>query len=319
MLQLLSLLQTHRYWPGPELAGRLEVSERTLRRDVDRLRAMGYDVDGARGVAGGYQLRAGRALPPLLLDNDEAVAIAVGLRSSAASAIDGGGDAAVRALTKVVAMLPPALRRNLDAIAAATEPGARRPTPSVNAETLTHLAACCRDHEYATFDYVAHDGAATERRVEPHQLVSFEQRWYLVAWDTRRDDWRTFRLDRMRHVGVAGDRFRRREIPCGSALEYVRRSGAARPRRYAVEIHFAADADAVRAATGRWGDVTDDGRRATWRIALDTLDWPLMLIAQVDADATVVSPPELVDLVHASAQRMAGTARPACSDAAERG
>lgn len=312
MLQLLSLLQTHRYWPGPELASRLEVSERTLRRDVDRLRLMGYDVDAARGVAGGYQLRAGRALPPLLLDNDEAVAIAVGLRSAAASVIDGGGDAAVRALTKVVAMLPPTLRRSMDAITTVTVPGPQHRQPSIDADVLTRLAAACRDREYATFDYTDSAGSATERRVEPHQLVSYAQRWYLVAWDTRRADWRTFRLDRIAGVDAAGDRFRAREIPGASALDFVRAGRERTPRRYAVEVRFATDADTLRASTGGWGTLTAEGRNATtWRLNVDTLDWPLMLIAQVDADVTVVSPPELVDLVHRAAARLGRATSPA--------
>ncbi|PID53377.1 MAG: transcriptional regulator [Micrococcales bacterium] len=222
MLALLSLLQTHRYWPGAELASRLGVSERTVRRDVGRLRDLGYEVDAVRGVAGGYQLRAGRALPPLLLDNEEAVAIAVGLRGSAASVLDGDGDAAVRALTKVVAMLPPRLRHRMDALAAVTHPGPPRRLPSIDAQTLTTLAGCCRDQERARFSYVAKDGARTERRVEPHQLVSYAQRWYLVAFDLDRQDWRTFRLDRMTDVQIPGNRFRPRQIPGGSALEYVK-------------------------------------------------------------------------------------------------
>lgn len=306
MLKLLSLLQTHRYWPGPGLAARLGVSERTLRRDVDRLRDLGYDVDAVRGVAGGYQLRAGRALPPLLLDNDEAVAIAVGLRSAAASVIDGGGDAAVRALTKVVAMLPPALRSSMDALQAVTEPGPRRRQPAIDAEALSALAACCRDHEYAEFDYVAQSGEATERRVEPHQLVSFEQRWYLVAWDTRRQDWRTFRLDRLSDVRTAGDRFRPREIPGGSALAYVKRGRASQPRRYQVEVRFEIGADALRASAGTWGEVVAAGCHASvWRIGIDTLDWPVMLIAQVGVPVEVVSPVELAVLVRDVGRRMA--------------
>lgn len=305
MLRLLSLLQTHRHWSGPDLASRLGVSERTLRRDVDRLRDLGYDVDAARGVAGGYRLRAGRALPPLLLDNDEAVAIAVGLRSSAASVIDGGGDAAVRALTKVVAMLPPALRRSMDALQSVTDPGPRSRQPAIDAEVLTRLAAACRDREFARFGYMDRNGAVSERRVEPHQLVSFEQRWYVVAWDTRRGDWRIFRLDRISDVTMAGDQFRPREIPGGSALAYVRRGRERQPRRFAVEVRFAVDEQQVRAATGGWGAVTAEGPDVTtWRISLDTLEWPLMLIAHIDADATIVSPTELVDLVRGAAERM---------------
>lgn len=310
MLRLLSLLQTHRYWPGSELADRLEVSERTLRRDVDRLRGLGYDVDAARGVAGGYQLRAGKTLPPLLLDNDEAVAIAVGLRSHATSVLDGGGEVAVRALTKVVAMMPPALRGRMEALDAAmpgalTGPnghGRRRAT--IDATILTTLAACCRDHDIVRFGYVAHSGERTDRRVEPHQLVSYAQRWYLVAFDLVRQDWRSFRLDRVDDVRVFGGRFSPREIPGGSALEYVKRGRRDRPRAYVADVRFETSLDVVREATGGWGELTQEGTAVRWRLGVDTLEWPVMLLAAVDADFTVLGPPELAERVRAAGDRL---------------
>lgn len=304
MLQLLSLLQTHRYWPGPELADRLEVSERTLRRDVERLRDLGYDVDAVRGAAGGYQLRAGRALPPLLLDNDEAVAIAVGLRSSATSVVDGGGEAAVRALTKVVAMMPPALRGRMEALQSVAMPGPRQSQATVDAEALTTLAAACRDREIVRFGYVDKSGTATDRRVEPHELVSYAQRWYLVAFDLGREDWRTFRLDRLEDIRVFGGRYTPREIPGGSALEHVRRGRASQPRRYAVRMRFETDAEHLRRATGGWGEVTPDGPAAVWAINLDELDWPVMIAAQLGLDFTVLDPPELTDLVRDVGRRL---------------
>ena len=305
MLHLLGLLQTHRYWPGPELASRLEVSERTLRRDVDRLRGLGYDVDAVRGVTGGYQLRAGKALPPLLLDKDEAVAIAVGLRGAAASVVDGGGEASLRALTKVMGMLPPAMRASLAAIESMTITGPRRQAPSIDAEVLARIAACCRDQEIAEFTYQAASGEATERRVEPHQLVSFEQRWYLVAYDLRRRDWRTFRLDRISQVSVRGDQFRPREIPGGSALELVKAGRRARPRTHDVEVRFQCPADELARHVGGWGEVQPDGQASTWRISVDELDWPVMLIAQVGVAVRVLSPPELADRVRRAGQLMA--------------
>lgn len=305
MLHLLSLLQTHRYWPGPELASRLEVSERTLRRDVDRLRGLGYDVDAVRGVTGGYQLRAGKALPPLLLDKDEAVAIAVGLRGAAASVVDGGGEASLRALTKVMGMLPPAMRASLAAIESITITGPRRQAPSIDAEVLARIAACCRDHEIAEFTYQAASGEATERRVEPHQLVSFEQRWYLVAYDLRRRDWRTFRLDRISQVSVRGDQFRPREIPGGSALELVKAGRQSRARAHDVEVRFECPAEELAPHVGGWGEVQPDGQASTWQISVDELDWPLMLIAQVGVAVTVLSPPELVERVRRAGELMA--------------
>src|SRR5689334_17865025 len=189
MLRLLSLLQTHRYWPGAELADRLEVSPRTLRRDVDRLRELGYPVDAARGVAGGYQLQAGAAVPPLLLDDEEAVAIAIGLRSAAAGAVAGFEETSVRALAKVIQLLPPRLRRRIDALQAATAPGGTGDGPALDAIALTTVAMACRGEERLRFEYAARDGAETPRHVEPHRLVSLGRRWYLVAWDLDRGDW----------------------------------------------------------------------------------------------------------------------------------
>ncbi|WP_295121318.1 YafY family protein [uncultured Leifsonia sp.] len=196
-LQLLSLLQTHRYWPGQELADRPQVSPRTLRRDVERLRELGYPVDATRGVAGGYQLAAGASLPPLVVDDDEAVALAVGLRTAAQSGIAGVADASVRALAKVVQVMPPRLKRRVDALRVATLAADLRPAPVVDADALTVVAQACRDEERLAFSYTRRDGAASERAVEPHRLVSVGRRWYLVAYDLERHDWRSFRLDRM--------------------------------------------------------------------------------------------------------------------------
>lgn len=306
MLRLLSLLQTRRYWTGPELASRLAVSERTLRRDVERLRELGYDVGASRGTAGGYQLRAGKTLPPLLLDDEEAVAVAVGLGSAAASAVDGGGGAAVRALTKIVSTLPAGLRSRLDALQEATVPLPVNAPARLDAAALTTLAACCRDHDLARFGYVSGDGEATERRVEPHQLVSYGQRWYLVGYDLVREDWRTFRVDRLSDVRVVGDRFRPREIPGGSALDLVRRGRANRPRQYDVAIRFSMPASRFEPMVAGWGEVEDDGsEQCIWRINVDSLDWPLMLVAQAGVPAEVLRPPELGEMVRQAGRRMA--------------
>ena len=222
MLRLLSLLQTHRYWPGPELSERLEVSPRTLRRDVDRLRELGYTVDAVRGAAGGYQLRAGGSLPPLLLEDEEAVAIAVGLRTAAAGAVAGMDDWSVQALSKVLSLMPPRLRRQMDAVASQTEsPGPWEGAPVFDAAVLTTLAQACRDSELLRFDYSAHEAEVTHRRVEPLRLVSLGRRWYLVAWDRDRMDWRSFRLDRISGPEPTGQRFRARELPAEDALAFV--------------------------------------------------------------------------------------------------
>lgn len=310
MLRLLSLLQTHRYWPGGELSERLEVSARTLRRDVDRLRDLGYQVDAARGAGGGYQLRAGGALPPLLLEDDEAVAVAVGLRTAATGAVAGTDDRSVQALAKVLTLMPPRLRRQMDAVASQTEsPGPWEGAPSFDASVLTTLAQACRDGEALRFDYTARGGAATRRRVEPHRLVTLGRRWYLVAHDRDRRDWRSFRLDRITEPDPTGERFRARELPAPDALTFVRRGIDAMPQAYAVRVRFAAPADVVAPAVGRWGSVSADGEETVLEMNVDDLGWPLMVLARVDADLTVEAPPELAALVAEVGERFTRAAR----------
>jgi len=297
MLQLLSLLQTHRFWPGTELAGRLEVSERTLRRDVERLRDLGYPVNASRGVAGGYQLQAGAALPPLLLDDDEAVAIAVGLRTAAAGAVDGIEEISVRALTKVVQVMPPNLRRRVDALRAYTVPGfVGGGGPTVDATALTVIAQCCRDDERLRFAYTTREGGRAVRVVEPHRLVSLGRRWYLVAWDTDRADWRTFRVDRLTDPAATGARFRPRALPGGDAGAFVRRQIAAIPTRYRVDVRINAPAATVRRVVGRWARVEADGDGdGACRMLMNTdhLEWPVSVLASVGAGFEVAEPAEL--------------------------
>lgn len=297
MLSLLSLLQTHRYWPGDELATRLEVSGRTLRRDIERLRDLGYVVDASRGVAGGYQLRAGGQLPPLLLEDDEAVAIAVGLRTAAAGSVGGLEETAVQALTKVVALMPPRLRRRMDALRDVTDsPGPWADAPRVDAHVLTTLAQACRDDESLTFAYEARgsaDGLA-RRRVDPHRLVSLGRRWYLVAHDRDRQDWRSFRVDRLSDPEATGQRFRPRELPGGDALAFVQAGFRRIPQRHEVRVRVEAPASAVRWAVGHWGEVVDDGPDACrLEMNVDSLQWPVMVLAQVGAPFTVESPDAL--------------------------
>ncbi|WP_405580036.1 helix-turn-helix transcriptional regulator [Streptomyces sp. NBC_01092] len=222
LLRLLSLLQAHREWSGPELAGRLGVTPRTIRRDVDRLRELGYPVNASPGTGGGYQLGAGAELPPLLLDDDEAVAVAVGLRTAAGQGIEGIGETSVRALAKLEQVLPNRLRRRVGALNAYTVPMLRGPQPStVDPAVLTELAHLCRDAERLRFEYRNHDGAPTRRSVEPHRLVCSERRWYLVAWDLDRDDWRTFRVDRITPRPPHGPRFAPRTPPAEDLAAYV--------------------------------------------------------------------------------------------------
>jgi predicted DNA-binding transcriptional regulator YafY len=303
MLRLLSLLQTHRYWPGTELADRLEVSSRTLRRDVDRLRELGYPVDAARGVAGGYQLQAGAAMPPLLLDDEEAVAIAVGLRSAAAGAVAGMEETSVRALAKVIQLLPPRLRRRIDALQAVTSPAVFGGGPSIDAEALTTIAMACRGEERLHFGYTTRDGAAATRLVEPHRLVSLGRRWYLVAWDLDRADWRSFRVDRLTEPARTGARFRPREIPGGDPAAWIKERITTIPSRYATSVLIRLPADRVTSLVGQWAAVevvTDDTCRM--RMNTDDLSWPVMLLGVLGADFDVEAPPELRDHIRTTGE-----------------
>jgi predicted DNA-binding transcriptional regulator YafY len=296
MLRLLSLLQTHRYWAGSDLADRLGVSQRTLRRDVDRLRDLGYPVNANRGVAGGYQLDTGGELPPLLLDEDEAIAIAVGLRTAATGAVAGMEETSVRALTKLLRMLSPRLRRRVDAIGEFTAPAVFGGGPTVSAGDLATIAQACRDHERLRFDYTARDGAAGTRLVEPDRLVTIGRRWYLVAWDVDRADWRTFRVDRLSDPRSTRYRSEPRTVPGGDAVAFVNASLSAAPTRYEIEVVVRSDAATVEGVVRGWGTVEalDDGS-CRLRMGADELRWPAMVLAAIGAEFQVVTPVELRD------------------------
>ena len=307
MLRLLSLLQTHRYWPGAELADRLEVSPRTLRRDVDRLRGLGYPVDASRGVAGGYQLQAGAAVPPLLLDDDEAVAIAVGLRTAAGGAVAGFEETSVRALAKVIQLLPPRLRRRIDALREVSTPGTFGGGPALDATVLTTIALACRGEERLRFDYTPRSAATAARQVEPHRLVSLGRRWYLIAWDLDRADWRSFRLDRLAAPVATGARFRPREIPGGDPVGWLRSRIAAIPARHDVSVRLEAAPEAVRAVVGQWGTVEElpgEPTASRLRMNVDDLAWPITVLVMVGAPFTVESPPELRDRARAAGETL---------------
>ncbi|WP_207006544.1 helix-turn-helix transcriptional regulator [Nocardioides aromaticivorans] len=306
MLRLLSLLQTHRFWTGGELAGRLEVSERTLRRDVERLRDLGYDVDAVRGAAGGYQLRAGGAMAPLLLEEDEAVAVAVGLRAAANGGVPGFEDTTLQALTKVIALMPPRLRRRMAALQTQTEGMAWAGGPVLDPAVLTTLAQACRDDEAVSFAYTAADGSATVRRVEPHRLVNLGRRWYLAAYDRDRQDWRSFRVDRVEGTPTtSGQRFRPREIPGGDAAAYVSQGLRTRPRQHRVVVTMAVPAATAEASVGRWASIEPLGEdRCRMTMDTDTLDWPVLVLAGLDCDFEVEAPDELHALLARFAARI---------------
>jgi predicted DNA-binding transcriptional regulator YafY len=295
-LRLLSLLQTHRYWSGAELAERFGVSARTVRRDVDRLRELGYPVEADRGVDGGYQLAAGAALPPLAVDDDEAVALAIGLRAAAQGAVAGIEDSSIRALAKIAQIMPPRLRRRVDALSAVTVPAVWGSRIAVDAGVLTTVAQACRNEERMRFSYTARGAETTERHVEPLKLVSLGRRWYLVAFDVVRDDWRSFRVDRLADPSSTGIRFHPRELPAEDAATFVRAGIESMPAAHAVEVLIHASAATVRTALGRWATVeeaADD--RCVLRMTVDSLDWPALALGAVRAEFEVLSPPELVE------------------------
>lgn len=303
-LRLLSLLQGQRYWAGEALAERLGVSPRTLRRDVERLREIGYPVEANRGVDGGYQLAAGAALPPLVVDDEEAVALAIGLRAAAYGAIAGIEEVSVRALAKIVQVMPPKLRRRVEALTVATEPLVFGGQDRVEAGVLTAVAQACRDEERLRFGYTAHGGAESDRHVEPHRLVSYGRRWYLVAYDLDRGDWRSFRVDRVREPRHTGARFRPRSLPGGDYREFVR-AGVAAPSGTTVEAIVYAPGYQVRGVIGQWAAVVDDTLDAHCHVTIvaEGYDWPAFALAVVGAEFEVLGPPEMVAHVRAWGDR----------------
>jgi predicted DNA-binding transcriptional regulator YafY len=305
LLELLSLLQARRDWPGAQLAERLEVSRRTIRRDVERLRALGYPVGSLSGPAGCYRLRAGTAMPPLLLDEDEAIAIAVGLRTAARASVTGIEESSIRALVKLEQVLPAHLRRRVGALASATiAPAVAGPT--VDPQHLTVIAGACRDSECLRFDYRSRDGSDTRRDVEPHSLVNLGRRWYLVAWDRRREDWRTFRVDRLDRPAATGARFTARKLPAKNASAFVERSITGAPGRFEARVTVHASADEMSSRVPPyWGTFEPiDANSCEYRAGDHDLGWLAMRIAMLGVDVEVHEPPELIEHVRSMAQRL---------------
>ncbi|MDJ1137049.1 helix-turn-helix transcriptional regulator [Streptomyces iconiensis] len=307
LLRLLGLLQAHRDWPGSELAGRLGVSARTLRRDVDKLRELGYRVDAIGGVGGGYRMAAGSSVPPLLLDDDEAVAVAVGLRTAAGSAVARIAETSVRALAKLDQGLPSRLRRQVGALSSAlvTLPS---PGPTVEQDVLIAVAAAVRDHERLRFDYVAHGGGESVRDVEPYRLVHDGRRWYLFAWDTAREDWRRFRADRLTLRVPTGPRFTPRNLPAPEERlggHFAEAMTTTRYRHRAVlTMHAPAHevADEVPPTIGVVEPL--DADTCVLRIGSDSLDQLAVWTAAFGFEFEVREPPELAAHIRGLAQRM---------------
>src|SRR5829696_2623942 len=287
LLDLLSLLQARRDWPGGELAERLEVSGRTIRRDVERLRALGYPVQALPGPAGGYRLRAGTAMPPLLLDEEEAIAIAVGLRTAARASVTGIEETSVRALVKLEQVLPAHLRRRVAALGSATIV-ASVSGPTVDPQDLTEIAAACRDSECVRFAYRSRDGTPTRRDVEPHSLVNYWRRWYLVGWDRGRDAWRTFRVDRLTKPAVTGVRFAPRRLPAKDAGAYVEQNISGGSRYEArVTVHATADELVARLPHVARALEPIDDHRCLYRTSDDDVEWLALRVAMFGVEMDV--------------------------------
>jgi predicted DNA-binding transcriptional regulator YafY len=304
LLRLLSLLQTHGDWSGADLADRLGVTTRTLRRDVERLRELGYPVHATRGTAG-YRLGAGAALPPLLLDDDEAVAVAVGLRTAAGASVAGIEETSLRALTKLEQVLPSRLRYRVNALQTATV-RVGGTGPAVDADTLMAIADACRRHERLRFDYTSHRGRDTVRTVEPHSLVYFSRHWYLVAWDTDRDDWRTFRVDRLTPRTPTGPRFTPREPPDGDVATYLSHQLSSRgwPQQATVTLHEPADTVADRVWPGMGVVEAVDDHSCLLHVGAGTLPDLVWMITSLDIDFTLTTgPPGLADAFRTLATR----------------
>jgi predicted DNA-binding transcriptional regulator YafY len=303
LLRLLSLLQARADWSGPELAEQLGVTTRTVRNDVERLRSLGYPVHATPGVGGGYRLGAGAALPPLLLDDEEAVAVAVGLRTAANGSVTGIQEASVRALAKLEQVLPSRLRHRVNAIETATVE-IPVPGPTVDPEVLTAVASACRDHQRLRFDYRDHDGSASLRSVEPHRLVHDRGRWYLVAWDVDRQAWRTFRADRIQPHSPTGPRFVPRELPGGDVVTYLLRGVGSATWRYRAQVRVHAPAAQV---AGRLPPAVlveaVDKRSCIINVGSDTPQMLAVYLGMLEVDFEVDGPPELVEQLGTLADR----------------
>jgi predicted DNA-binding transcriptional regulator YafY len=317
LLRLLSLLQAKRDWTGAELADRLGVTVRTVRRDVERLRELDYPVAAAPGVAGGYRLESGAAMPPLALDDDEAVAVAMGLRTAVGGTIGGIEETSVRALAKLEQVLPSRLRHRVNALQSVVVPmfGGG---PAVDPKILTVIAGACRDHERLRMDYRSAQGTALRRVVEPVRLAWTGRRWYLLAWDTDRGDWRTFRVDRIAAPPTPAGRFPPREPPADDVAAYISRAIGSAPYRHQARVILHAPIEEVRERVSpAAGMVEPLDEKSTLFHAGGTEFEPIPVwLARIGFEFTVLEPPELIEQVRVLAGMFsrslgrAGNARP---------
>ncbi|MFW5416417.1 YafY family transcriptional regulator [Nocardiopsis sp. CNT-189] len=309
ILELLSLLQDGRTWDGAELARRVGASPRTLRRDLDRLRELGYPVESARGPGGGYRLAAGRAVPPLLFTDDEAVAAVVGLRFAALTWAGADTGVADSALAKLERVLPDRLRHRVRAVSASMETGSR-PHRQADLGVLRLLGGAASGRNHVRFHYTSRSGAETDRRVEPYAQVLFAHRWYLLGWDRDRDDWRTFRADRISGLEVLGTAFAPRPLPPGGAVSFVQDSARLPITRHRATVLFRAPLQVVsERLVAEAGELTAvDAESCRYVSAPDSWEWLAITLATVGVPYTVEGPPELIEVSRALAGRIARAA-----------
>ena len=305
LLRLLSLLQSRPFWRGRELAARMEVTGRTVHRDIERLRSLGYPVDASAGTAGGYQLAAGGNLPPLLLEDDEALAVSLGLRLATGGTVQGMEESALRAFAKLEQVMPARLRtrvRNLHAAVLPLGPEG----PGVPYDRLVALAQACRSLQRQQFDYIDQDGRASRREAEPHALVCTEARWYLLAWDLLRGDWRTFRVDRIAGLPRAGERFLPRRVPGGDAAAFVSRAISVQPYalRARIELHapLARMRERIPPSVGHLSAL--DGARCVLETGAQRPDMLGYHLAMLGVDFTVIEPEALREHLRGLARRL---------------
>jgi predicted DNA-binding transcriptional regulator YafY len=299
LLRVLSLLQTRSHWAGQDLAERLEVNPRTLRRDIDRLRQLGYPIHASSGVAGGYAFRSGQALPPLLLDDDEALAVAIALQIAAAGTVSGVEESSLRALVKLGQVMPARLRRRTEALRAAILP-IQRMGPTVDANVLATLSAACRDQLQLGFAYRDGKNQSTQRNVEPHGLVHNGTRWYLVAWDPARDDWRTFRIDRVEGEPKTGAHFAPRAAPAGDLRAYVEH-----PEQARVMLHQPREVMLQRIPPSAAVLEAVDEQRCLMVCGANQLDSLVYWLMALDVDFDVIEPPLLKERLRLASERLA--------------
>ena len=309
LLRLLALMQARRDWTGAELAERFGVTTRTVRSDIERLRELGYRVRSSTGAAGGYRLEAGSAVPPLLLDDDEVVAVTIGLQAAASGSVTGIEETSLRALMKIEQTMPSRLRHRVDALRAVAVSAANPGGPTVDAEMLASVADAARRREQLRFDYTGRGGEHTERRTEPHRLVYTGRRWYLLAWDVDRVDWRTFRADRIRLRTPNGPRFEAREPPEG-AVEHVLRGIGSRAWHYQASILLGAPveaaADRLPVGSGTLEQVGE--HRCRWRTGSDSLTDLTAFITGLDLPFSVEAPEALREHLRGLAARYGAAA-----------